>query len=194
MTKDELQQRYPGAFSSPPRPLAIGITKQIYTALPDISRIKLKALMSWYVRQYPYLIVVAAGGNRYDLDGIPTGSVSDAERLHAQLHLVNGYNTFDAAAEYRKRLLLRFDSEHMTPDEFAHSNNIPINDLIAILNTARYEQRTRQHAREMTVKAVEVAACSIEEFAHLHNISAKALQKTITKTKRGPFSAAEPAT
>lgn len=70
----EIQPRYPLVFNSDkPLPLKIGIHKDMFQVCPEISKVKIKGFLRWWVRRNKYKAVkVLAEANkmpRYDLWG-----------------------------------------------------------------------------------------------------------------------------
>ena len=77
----DLQTRYPvfRDFS----PLAIGIDKQLFAALPDLSRKTVRLAMRSHTMTTRYLKEMEKGTQRLNLDGSPAGDVTDENRQHA---------------------------------------------------------------------------------------------------------------
>src|SRR5262249_54246301 len=83
-----LKERWPHTFPTDfewVRPLAIGIHREILTALPDVKSYVLRDAIQCYQRegQGAYLKSILAGGHRYNLAGEPTGEVTAKEQEHA---------------------------------------------------------------------------------------------------------------
>jgi ProP effector len=73
------------------RPLAIGIHKAIYVALPEIDKNALKLTLKRYTASTRYLKAVAAGGPRYDLEGNANGEVSPEQKQQANDALIERF-------------------------------------------------------------------------------------------------------
>ncbi len=93
----DLQIRYPvfRDFS----PLAIGIDKQLFAALPDLSRKTVRLAMRSHTMTTRYLKEMEKGTQRLNLDGSPAGDVTDENRQHASELLKE---RFKKQAEQRK--------------------------------------------------------------------------------------------
>ena len=93
----DLQTRYPvfRDFS----PLAIGIDKQLFAALPDLSRKTVRLAMRSHTMTTRYLKEMEKGTQRLNLDGSPAGDVTDENRQHASELLKE---RFKKQAEQRK--------------------------------------------------------------------------------------------
>ena len=71
------KQRWPKAFDAlNVKPFAIGVHKQIHSAMPELSVIQLKKAMSVWCCGSHYLRVCTEGATRYGLDGLPNGTVN----------------------------------------------------------------------------------------------------------------------
>ena len=80
-------------------PLAIGIDKQLFAALPDLSRKTVRLAMRSHTMTTRYLKEMEKGTQRLNLDGSPAGDVTDENRQHASELLKE---RFKKQAEQRK--------------------------------------------------------------------------------------------
>ena len=71
----------------PHRPLKVGISADIRTRLPELSRYKLSTALTAYPRRVMYLEGMVAGAARVDLDGNPAGEVTAKQAAHAAVRL-----------------------------------------------------------------------------------------------------------
>jgi ProP effector len=80
-------------------PLAIGIDKQLFEQMPEVSRKSLRVAMRSHTISTRYLKEMEKGTVRLNLDGTPAGEVTDENRLHAAEQL---RERFKKQAEQRK--------------------------------------------------------------------------------------------
>ena len=80
-------------------PLAIGIDKQLFEALPDLSKRSVRMAMRSHTMTTRYLKEMEKGTQRLNLDGSPAGEVTDENRQHATELL---RERFKKQAEQRK--------------------------------------------------------------------------------------------
>ena len=67
-----------------PKPLDLGIYRQIKELLPDIKQKQLKPFMKWWCARKCYLAAVAAEDScRHDINGCQSVKVSDKHRAYA---------------------------------------------------------------------------------------------------------------
>lgn len=80
-------------------PLAIGIDKQVFAKLPDVSKKSLRLAMRSHTISTRYLKEMEKAAVRLNLDGTPAGEVTDENRQHAAELL---RERFKKQAEQRK--------------------------------------------------------------------------------------------
>lgn len=93
----ELQERF--AVFRNYSPLAIGIDKQLFAALPELSRKSVRLAMRSHTMSTRYLKEMEKAAQRLNLDGTPAGEVTDENRQHAAEQLKE---RFKKQAEQRK--------------------------------------------------------------------------------------------
>ena len=81
------------------KPLAIGIDKQVFAQLPEVSKKSLRLAMRSHTMSTRYLKEMEKGTVRLNLDGTPAGEVTDENRQHAAEQLKE---RFKKQAEQRK--------------------------------------------------------------------------------------------
>lgn len=80
-------------------PLAIGIDKQVFAQLPEVSKKSLRLAMRSHTMSTRYLKEMEKGTVRLNLDATPAGEVTDENRQHAAEQLKE---RFKKQAEQRK--------------------------------------------------------------------------------------------
>ena len=80
-------------------PLAIGIDKQVFEKLPELSKKSLRRAMRSHTISTRYLKEMEKGTVRLNLDGSPAGEVTDENRQHASEQLKE---RFKKQAEQRR--------------------------------------------------------------------------------------------
>lgn len=80
-------------------PLAIGIDKQVFEKLPELSKKSLRLAMRSHTISTRYLKEMEKGTLRLNLDGSPAGEVTDENRQHASEQLKE---RFKKQAEQRR--------------------------------------------------------------------------------------------
>lgn len=80
-------------------PLAIGVDKQVFAQLPEVSKKSLRLAMRSHTISTRYLKEMEKGTVRLNLDGTPAGEVTDENRQHAAEQL---RERFKKQADQRK--------------------------------------------------------------------------------------------
>lgn len=80
-------------------PLAIGVDKQVFAELPEVSKKSLRLAMRSHTISTRYLKEMEKGTLRLNLDGTPAGEVTDENRQHAAEQL---RERFKKQADQRK--------------------------------------------------------------------------------------------
>ena len=91
-------------------PLAIGIDKQVFAQLPDVSKKSLRLAMRSHTISTRYLKEMEKGMVRLNLDGTPAGEVTDENRQHAAELL---RERFKKQAEQRKAAAAEAKAEQL---------------------------------------------------------------------------------
>ena len=81
------------------KPLAIGIDKQVFAQMPEVSKKSLRLAMRSHTISTRYLKEMEKATTRFNLDGTPAGEVTDENRKHAAESL---RERFKKQAEQRK--------------------------------------------------------------------------------------------
>lgn len=83
---EALVERFPAVFAKEPekiRALAIGLFHELRARNKDYSGVLLRLALERYTASEAYLVVLTAGGRRYDLDGNPRGEVTEEQQAKA---------------------------------------------------------------------------------------------------------------
>jgi sRNA-binding protein len=147
----QLKERFPALFAGAVKPLKLRIQADIQERAPGIFG---KHVLSAFFRRHTgstgYLVAMTKSPHRYDLDGNPSGDVSDEHRNAAAEELKRRrgvhQSKLDQAEEgrrYRAGLLRDFERTTLTPANFCALKGIPPETLDALLATARREAAER---------------------------------------------------
>ncbi|MES2088529.1 MAG: ProQ/FinO family protein [Pseudomonadota bacterium] len=142
-----LKQLFPALFGGSPKPLKLRIQVDIQERAPGVfSKQVLSAFFRRYTGSTSYLLAVAKGSHRYDLDGQAVAELTDehrkvaADELTRRRSLNEDRRALDDQKRYNRACLLRdFQTTTLTPANFAALKGIPAEDLDGILATAREE-------------------------------------------------------
>ncbi|HEY0857886.1 MAG TPA: ProQ/FinO family protein [Albitalea sp.] len=148
----QLKQRFPALFGGGFKPLKLRIQADIQERAPGVfSKQALSAFFRRHTGSTGYLIAMSRASHRIDLDGQPSGEVSDEHRNAAieelarrrALHQAREEQVEDARRK-RAALLRDFETTTLTRTNFCALKGIAPEALDALLDTARKEQQERQ--------------------------------------------------
>ena len=147
----QLKQRFPALFSGAVKPVKLKIQADIQERIPGVfSKTALSVFFRRYTGSTSYLIAVTKSPHRFDLDGQPSGEVSEEHRKAALEELARRRANHQAkmaqaddARRQRAALLRDFEHTTLTPANFCALKGIAPQALDALLATARREAQER---------------------------------------------------
>lgn len=154
-TAEALKQRFPAAFAGAPRPLKLRIQADIQARAPGVfSKAALGAFLRRHTGRHGYLLALARGGPRFDLDGQPAGEISAEHAQAAAAELARrreqrGQRERELDDQRRERaaLLRAYEASRVSRANFCALKGIPEAALDALLDLARREAADRAAVR-----------------------------------------------
>ncbi|MEQ0866930.1 ProQ/FinO family protein [Pseudomonas aeruginosa] len=102
-----------------PRPLKIGIWDDLFAAVKErqleVSESNLRWGVKIYVRRMKYMTALAAGGNRFGLDGEAVGEISEVDQENARRYLAGMLAQAQKAAERKQAAATSLPDERQDP-------------------------------------------------------------------------------
>jgi len=150
-TAAQLKQLFPGLFAGAPKPIKLRIQNDIQERAPGVfSKQALSAFFRRYTGSTSYLIAVTRAKQRFDLDGQPSGELSDEHRKIAADELARRRALHEDRRELeeqqrrnRATLLRDFERTTLTPANFSALKGITLEELDRYLAQAREEAAER---------------------------------------------------
>jgi hypothetical protein len=149
-----LKQLWPALFTGAPKPLKLRIQVDIQQRAPGVfTKQALSAFFRRYTGSTSYLLAVAKGRQRFDLDGQPSGEISAEHRQVAHDELArrrDRQETRRALEEQQRRnragLLRDYERTTLTRANFCVLKGVAEADLDGLLALARAEAaQPRRH-------------------------------------------------
>jgi sRNA-binding protein len=160
---EQLRQRFPGLFGGGIKPLKLRIQADIQERAPGVfTKVALSTFFRRYTGSTAYLVAMTRSPHRFDLDGKPSGEISEEHRQAAVEELARRRSAHqakleqvDAARRQRAALLHDFERTTLTPANFCALKGIAPQALEALLATARREatERVDERARRARRRA-----------------------------------------
>jgi sRNA-binding protein len=159
----QLKLLFPGLFAGAPKPLKLRIQADIQQRAPGrFSKPVLSAFFRRYTGSTAYLIALSRATQRFDLDGLAAGELSEEHRQLAAEELARrralndtrraGEDAQRAELEQqrqnRARLLHDFERTTLTRANFCALAGLPVEELDAVLARAREEAAAAPPPRE----------------------------------------------
>jgi ProP effector len=146
-----LKELFPAVFGDALKPLKLGVRVDIQQRAPGkFSRDVLSSFLHRHTTSTPYLVALSKSTQRFDLDGQPSGELSDEHRKAAVEELARRRANREArrAIEEQQRrnragLLRDFESTTLTVANFCALKGIAVEELDEILARARREAEER---------------------------------------------------
>lgn len=143
----QLAQRWPALFAGSAKPIKLRIQKDIQARSPGtFSRTVLSGFLHRHTGSTPYLLAIAKGGPRFDLDGQPDGEISEEHRKAATEELArrraNRVAREELALQQRHKragLLRDFERTTLTRANFCALKGVAEDELDHLLEIAREE-------------------------------------------------------
>lgn len=151
---DELRRTFPALFQGGAKPLKLKIQADIQERVPGVfSKQQLSSFLRRYTGSTSYLIAMTRSSHRFDLDGHPSGEISDEHRQAAAEELARRrtqhqakLQQIDEARRKRAALLRDFENTTLTAANFCALKGIAPHALDALLATARHEAEERSRS------------------------------------------------
>ncbi|HZE90882.1 MAG TPA: ProQ/FinO family protein [Rhizobacter sp.] len=152
----QLRQRWPALFSGPPKPLKLRIHVDIQERAPGVFP---RQALTFFFRRHTattaYLLAMSRGKLRFDLDGQPSGEITDENRKVASEELARRNASQESrraleAQQRRNRAGLLYDYERttLTRANFCVLKGVAVEELDGLLAIAREEAAQQPPSRE----------------------------------------------
>jgi hypothetical protein len=148
----QLKAMFPALFGGAPKPLKLRIQADIQERAPGVfTKQVLSAFLRRHTGSHAYLVAITRGTHRFDLDGAPSGEISEEHRQAAAEELARRRGNTEArrALEDEQRrnragLLHDFERTTLTAANFCALKGIAPEELDGLLAIARAEAQQAQ--------------------------------------------------
>ena len=147
----QLAHLFPALFGGGFKPLKLRIQADIQERAPGVfTRQVLSAFLARHTGSTGYLVAMTKATHRFDLDGAPSGEISEEHREAARAELArrraNAQANVELAEQGRRKraaLLHDFQATTLTPQNFCALKGIAPEELDRLLDIARREAQER---------------------------------------------------
>lgn len=186
---EQLAALYPHLFGEVFLPMKRGIFQDLLTAHPELfEREALKAALALHTRSSRYLVAVASGQQRHDLQGQAVEAMAPEHVHHALLEVFRrrqGRTNEDLRPKLIDRIVQAFEASGLSRAAYAelvHSRDEAAN---TVLDEALAEAATRAAKDEALLRAFEASGQTVEAFADMYGMDPRAATLTLGRARRG---------
>ncbi len=182
---EKLAALYPQLFGAVFRPLKRGIFQDLLQAHPDaFERESLKAALSMHTRSTRYLTAVAAGEQRFDLQGQAVEAMAP-EHVHHALLEVFRRRQMRSNEDLRPKLMVRivaaFEASGLAPLAYTELVRSRDEGANVALDEAMAEAQARAAKTEALLQAFKASGKTVEEFADMYGMDPRAVSRMLAR-------------
>jgi sRNA-binding protein len=185
---EQLARLYPQLFGAMFLPLKRGIFQDLLAAHPDVfKRDALKEALGFHTRSTRYLVEVAAGRQRHDLQGQPVEAMAP-EHVHQALLEVfrrrQARSREDLRPKLRERIVQAFEESGLTREAYAELVRGRDEAANALLDQALAEAAARSAKDEALLRAFDASGRSVEAFADMYGLDRRGALRSLERARR----------
>lgn len=182
----QLWELHPRVFGPRPRPLKLGVFEDLMARHPGaFEKDALKQALGQHVRSTRYLVAVAEGEPRCDLDGQPVEPVAPEHVQHAVVEVMRRRQGKDAAQARtwaRGRFVLAIESSGLDREAFLARVRTQDEALLALIDEAFAEVAAQAARREALVRAYRASGqTDVEAFADMYGLDAALVRDALAR-------------
>jgi ProP effector len=185
---EQLAGFYPHLFGAAFLPLKRGIFQDLLAAHPDVfERDALKEALGYHTRSTRYLIEVAAGRQRHDLQGQPVEAMAPEHVYQALLEVFRrrqARGREDLRPKLRERIIQAFEESGLTREAYAQLVRGRDDAANALLDAALAEAGARAARDEALLRAFDTSGRSVEDFADMYGLDPRAAVRSLDRARR----------
>jgi sRNA-binding protein len=188
-TLEKLAALYPQLFGEVFLPLKRGIFQDLLAAHPEVfEREALKDALAQHTRSTRYLTGVASGWQRHDLQGQAVEAMAPEHVHHALLEVFRrrqGRTREDLRPKLRARIVQAFEESGLASADYAELVRSRDEAANAVLDEALADAAAQSAKDEALLRAFEAGSQTVEEFAEMYGLDAKAAARSLERARRG---------
>jgi hypothetical protein len=184
---EQLASLYPQLFGAQFLPLKRGVFEDLLQAHPDVLQSEtLKSALAFHTRSTRYLVAVASGLARHDLQAQPVETMAPEHVHHAVLEVFRrrqGRSTEDLRPKLRERIVQAYEASGLSRADYTAL--VMGRDELAntVLEEALSEFEARAAKDEALLRAFEASGRTPEAFADMYGLSPRTATQTLERAK-----------
>src|SRR5512140_264343 len=185
---EQLARLYPKLFGAVFLPLKRGIFQDLLAAHPDMfERETLKEALGFHTRSTRYLVEVAAGRQRHDLQGQPVEAMAPEHVYQALVEVFRrrqARSRDDLRPKLRERIVQAFEESGLARDAYAQLVRGRDEAANALLDEALAEAAMRIAKDEALLRAFDASGRSVEAFADMYGLDPRGAARSLERARR----------
>ncbi|MEO8652640.1 MAG: ProQ/FINO family protein [Ramlibacter sp.] len=185
---EQLARLYPQLFGAVFLPLKRGIFQELLAAHPDVfERDTLKEALGFHTRSTRYLVEVAAGRQRHDLQGQPVEAMAPEHVYQALVEVFRRRQQRareDLRPKLRERIVLAFEESGLAREAYAQRVRGRDEAVNALLDEALAAAAERSARDEALLRAFDAGGRSVEAFADMYGLEPRVAARSLERARR----------
>ena len=187
---EQLAALYPHLFGEVFLPMKRGIFQDLLTAHPELfEREALKAALALHARSSRYLIAVAAGQQRHDLQGQAVEAMAPEHVHHALLEVYRRRQT-RSKEDLRPKLIARIvqacEASGLAPHAYAERVRSRDEAANVVLDEAMLELEARAAKAQALLQAFKASGKTVDEFADMYGMDPRSVNRMLARAPATP--------
>ncbi|QXL83785.1 ProQ/FinO family protein [Comamonas sp. NLF-1-9] len=182
----QLAQWHPRLFGERPLPLKRGIFQDLMAAhAPD--KDELKQALAWHTRSSRYLVAMASGQPRHDLQGKAVEPVAPEHLYQALIEVFRRRqrrSQEDLAPQLRQRIVRAYEASGLTREAYAERVRGPRADADDALDAALAQAGEHDARAEALLRAFEAAGSDLPGFAADYGLALPLVQRQLARARQ----------
>lgn len=184
-----LAQWHPVLFGEQPLPLKRGIYEDLLAAHPDeIDKDALKAALQQHTRSGRYLVAMASGQPRHDLDGQSVEATLPEHVHHALIEVFRRRqqrSAEDLTPKLRKRIVMAYEASGLTREQYAERVRGRDEKTNALVAEALAEADARAAKDEALLRAYTLSGQASEaDFAEMYGMNPRQVAQQLERARQ----------
>lgn len=183
---DDLARWYPKLFGAHPLPLKRGIFHDLMAArAPD--KDALKQALAWHTRSTRYLVAIAGGQPRRDLQGEVVEALAPEHVYQALCEVFKRRqrrSPEDLAPQWRQRIARACEASGLTREAYAEKMRGRDEAVNAVLDAALAELAEHDARAEALLRAFEAGQTPVADFAAMYGLALPAVERQLARARQ----------
>ena len=185
---EQLAQWHPVLFGEQLLPFKRGIFEDLLSAHPELDQSALKTALQQHTRSGRYLVAMASGQQRHDLNGQPVEATLPEHVHHALVEVFRRRQqrtTEDLTPKLRNRIVQAYEASGLTREDYAERVRGRDEKANALVAEALAEADARAAKDEALLRSFQLSGqTSEQEFAEMYGMNPHQVVQQLQRARR----------